>query len=198
MNLKRMLEDVAASFVRLRSCKDGSGSRTGAFDAAVAEVSLMIAALDGTLLPEEFAAYRWTVGRCSGFSEEERQTRLDAAVCKAGRLLMMAQVGAYSEAERLSVFDEIIDETMPSDFWCGSQADVRRSFVLWLSMAFSDGQYSGIERQAIGLLHSRLDPCVALDAGFFETAERLLADMGESERRADAEKQLDQLVVFTN
>jgi len=197
MELTKLLERVTSGFVRTRS--DGKELRngTGEMDVAVAEIALMIAAIDGVVLPEEFEAYRWITNRCAGLSDGERQKRLDDAVCKAGRLLLMAQVGAYSEADRLSVFGEMVQEALPNGFADCTKTDIRRSFVLWLAMAVSDGEYSGIERLAIGRLYEHLAPSDKFEPGFFETVERLLRNLADPEMRSEAERDLDRLVIFS-
>lgn len=196
MGLTAFLEKVTAGFVRTLTETAKVPSVADRLDVAVAEIALAIAALDGTVLPEEFAAYRWIVGRCPGFSEDGKRSHLDDAVARAGRLLMMAQVGAYSEAERLAAFGDLVNEAMPEGFTDRTRTDVRRAFVLWLSMALSDGGYSGIERQAVELLRKCLAADTVFAPGFFEAAERHLRDLADPLLRSEAERALDQLVIW--
>ena len=194
--MRRLLENVTRMYDRLRENCRRDKSDAAASEAAVAEIALMIAALDGVVLPEEYAAYRWISSRCAELSGAEDRGLREETAGKAGGLLLMAQVGAYTEAERLSAFGKIVREALPNGFDGRSRTDVRRSFVLWLAMAVSDGVFSGIERPALESLGESLDVANAIESGFFETAERLLRTMADPKDRSDAEAALDELVIF--
>ena len=196
MGLTAFLEKVTAGFVRTRTETAKIPSDADRLDIAVAEIALMIAALDGCVRSEEFAAYQRIANRCQGLSDAERRRLLDDAVARAGRLLMMAQVEAYSEAERLAVFGELVRGILPNGFAGCSPTDVRRSFALWLSAAVADGEVSGIERQAVAFLRKRLAADTAFASGFFEAAERQLRNLEDPLLRAEAERALDQLVIW--
>lgn len=196
MGLNAFLEKVTAGFVRTRTETAKALSVDDARDVAVAEVALMIAALDGCIETEEFAAYQRIANRCRGLSDAERRRFMDEAVAWAGRLLMMAQTGVYSDGERLSVFGELVRSVLPNGFIGCSPTDVRRSFVLWMTAAMADGEIAGIEHQAIMILRQMLADAVRLDAEFFETAERLLKKLADPLQRSEAEHELDHLVVW--
>ena len=196
MGLTGFLEKVTAGFVRTRTETAKVPSAADRLDVAVAEIALMIAALDGCVRSEEFAAYQRIANRCQGLSDAERRRLLDDAVARAGRLLMMAQTGVYSESERLAVFGELVHGVLPNGFAGCSPIDVRRSFALWLSAAVADGEVSGIERQAVELLRKRLAADTVFAPGFLEAAERHLRDLADPLLCSEAERALDQLVIW--
>lgn len=128
-------------------------TRLGKTDFGVLQVALMIAALDGVILPGEYAAFDKLARKCRGYSEEAAQAAFDAALHAAGYLLL--QSGRVDERKLLELFADEAEAAMPSGFAYGSPMDVRRAFVMWTAMGMSDGEFSGVERQGIQDLKSR-------------------------------------------
>jgi len=166
-------------------------------DRSVLMVSLMVAGLDGTILSAEYAAFETLSKSCRGASAKNTRACLDAAVPFAGRLVVMAQTGAYDEKERLAAFVEMAEEVLPKRFSCGTLADLRRAFVLWVAMAVADGEFSELERQAIAALAAQFATMRTkkglvslLEPDFFAQAEKLVRQLKSEERRGPAEAEL--------
>jgi len=127
----------------------GGDEKLGALDRGILEVALMVAALDGTILPEEYASFERLARTCRGNTEKNVRACLDRALRAGGYLMAMAQVGAYTPEERVAAFVEAAADALPGGFDEGTPADVRRAFALWVAMGVSDGEFSEIERKAV-------------------------------------------------
>jgi len=145
-----------------------------ALDRGVLEVALMIAALDGEILPSEYAAFEELAKTCRGYTAKAARACLDSALKSAGYLIAISQVGCYDEKARLAAFVEMATAAMPKGFACGSMADLRRAFALWVAMGVSDGGFSDLERKAVEALRARYaEFVVAKDRAEREKEERL-------------------------
>jgi len=203
MNLKDILEKASATFagVKLGGRKDDP--KLAALDYGVLTVGLLVAALDGTILPEEYAAFRALAKKCRGASAANLRRLLDAALPEAGRLMAMAQVGAYSEKERLAAFVTAATKALPRGFEDGTLADLRRAFAWWIALGLSDGGFSAFERKAVEALRThfaevslfRKRKIFCLERDFVERTEKILADFAVPARRAKAESALETLVA---
>jgi len=177
-------------------------------DRGVLEVALMIAALDGEILPGEVAAYYRLLAKCRGCAKKDASAALDSALKKAGYLIALRQTGA-DDQRLLAAFLQEAQASLPDGFSIGSLADLRRAFVFWTTMALSDGSYSSLERSAVealveGFARVRYggrgkkgsDKVVSLlEEGFLARVERLVRDLAISAKRAKAQEDLDSLVT---
>lgn len=152
MKLDKILEAAAKAFAGVKPGGRKGDPELAELDRGVLTVGLLLAALDGTVLPEEYAAFRTLAKRCRGGSAKNVRALLDAALPAAGRLMAMAQVGVYSEKERLAAFLSAAAKALPCGFANGSMADLRRAFALWVTMGISDGEFSAVEKSAVTAL----------------------------------------------
>jgi len=125
----------------------------GRTDFGVLQVSLMIAALDGVILPDEYDAFDRLARKCRGYSEAAAAEAFDAALHAAGYLLL--QSGRVDKKRLLELFPDEAEAALPSGFAYSSPVDVRRAFVMWTAMGMSDGEFSGVEREGILGLKAR-------------------------------------------
>jgi len=204
MKCPKLLDHVTKTLAGIQLGGKKSDPKLAALDRGVLQIALMVAALDGEILPSEYAAFESLVRKCRGYTAKNARELLDASVGKAGCLMAMAQIGAYSEKERLASFVEMAIDALPKGFAAGSLADLRRAFVLWTSMGLSDGAFSPIERAAVKALaesFARLragkskKPVSLLEPAFFKRAESLILDLANASKRAKAEAALDELVA---
>ena len=122
-------------------------SELGRVDFGVLTVAMMVAALDGTIQPDEFKAFSRLAEKCR-VSKGEKVARYNAALHSAGYMLLLARSGMSKRALSLVFLDEA-EHVLPMGFAGGKAEDVRRALVLWVSMGLSDGEFSGVERAAV-------------------------------------------------
>jgi len=208
MKFDKVLESAAAAFARVKLGGRKSDPKLAALDRGVLTVGLLLAALDGEIFSAEYDAFQQLARKCRGGSEKNVRALLDAAMEKAGPLMMMAQSGLYAEKDRLAAFLAAATQAMPGGFANGSLADVRRAFALWVTVGVADGDFSKLERDALEALSWRF-AAVRVDNGarkgvpksfrlfemdFFEKAERIVRDLAKPAKREKAEAALEELV----
>jgi len=141
----------ALSALRFTNVRDPQLSK---LDFGILKVSLMVAALDGEVLPEEVQAFCTLAKKCRGYGEKAFRNVRESAFRNAGYLALLARYG--SREELLKAFTEDAVAALPEGFAYGKLADVRRAFVMWIAMGVSDGSFSAIEREAIESLRRAL------------------------------------------
>jgi len=154
MKITQLLPNVTKmlSAVKLVGKRDPKLSR---LDFGILEVAMMVAALDGEILDGEYEAFEALAKKCRGYSAAGAKKCLDEALRRGGYLMAIAKVGGYTAKQRIDAFVDLAVETMPRGFVDGKLSDLRRAFVLWVSMGVSDGEFSDIERKAIDALQDR-------------------------------------------
>jgi len=204
MKFHKILGSAATVFsgVKLGGARD---PKLAALDRGVLSVGLMVAALDGAILPEEYEAFATLAMRCRGGSERNVRSLLDQALPPAGLLMAQAQVVTYSNDERLRTFVTAAEKALPSGFADGSRADLRRAFVLWVTIGVADGVFSDFEKAAVNALAwcfatartkgRKGAPAALLESDFLDKAERLATDLAMPTRRARAEAELEALIT---
>lgn len=198
MKSDQMLDNAAKVFcgVKLGGAK---GSRElAALDRGVIAVALLVAALDGEILPAEWAALMRIAKGCRGVDSKNLKAVLDDALPEAGRLLAMSRLEIYTEHDRLAAFEKAAKKALPSGFAKGSMADLRRAFALWVSLGVADGEFSVIERIAITSLVSQCAVAkrkALIENDFFRNAESIARDMISPRRRDKAAEELERLIT---
>jgi len=203
MKSDKMLEEMTRAFADADVGGKRGDPELAALDRGILTVALMIAGLDGTILPDEFTAFVTMAKACRGASAKNTRALFDGAIVKAGQIAAMAQSGVYSEPERLAAFVRMADESLPKGFGSGSMADLRRAFALWIAMGVSDGAFSGFENRCVHALVRRFALLRAakarkfvalIEPDFFAKAEKIFRDMAVASKRAKAEKALSELI----
>jgi len=203
MDFRDILEKASAAFAGVKLGGKKGDPKLAALDRGVLMVGLLVAALDGSILPEEYAAFQTLAKKCRGASAANLRRLLDAVLPEAGRLMAMAQVGAYSEKDRLAAFLAAATKALPRGFADGTLADLRRAFAWWIALGLSDGGFSAFERKAVGALWTHFaEICLfrkrkifCLERDFVERTETVLSDFAVPARRAKAEVALEALVT---
>lgn len=127
-----------------------STPRFGKMDAGVLKVAFMIAALDGRITDDEYAAFDEIARGCRGYTPENAEATLRSAMRSAGYLLLLSsRVDDKTFAQ--AFIDEAID-ALPSDFPLCEIDDLTCAFDLWVEVAQSDGEYSPRERLCLEAL----------------------------------------------
>jgi len=205
MKLVWILDDVTDALGKVKIGGRKSDPKLAALDRGVLAVALLLAALDGTILPEEYAAIETIAKRCRGGSAKNVRALLDATLKEVGGLMAMANAGVFDERERLAEFRKSARRMLPLGFSSGSLADLRRAFALWVAVGVSDGTFSPIERAAVrelerqyatvrkGRLGGRKTVRL-LEGDYLEKVERIVREMASPARRAKAEDELKGLV----
>ena len=122
-------------------------SALGMVDFGVLTVAMMVAALDGTILSDELAAFRKLARQCR-VGDGEKAARYEQALHSAGYVLLMSRSG-ISEKALTQAFLREAEKVLPTGFAGGKGEDIRRALVIWITMGLSDGQFSGIERTCV-------------------------------------------------
>lgn len=144
MKIKDLIGNTSKFIGSLKLKRD---PKLAKLDFGILRVSLMVAALDGKVQPSEIETFKALAKKCRGYSAKSANEAMQAAIKSAGYLALLAQTGP-----RKLLLEAFADEAlcvMPSGFLNGSMEDVRRAFVQWVAMAMGDGEYSGVEREAI-------------------------------------------------
>jgi len=208
MKFDRIIDVAAKAFAGVKLGGKKSDKKLAELDRGVLTVGLLVAALDGTVLPEEYAAFETLAKRCRGGSAKNVRALLDAALPAADQLMAMAQVGAYSENERLAAFLMAAKKALPRGFADGSMADVRRAFVLWVAVGVADGTFSDAERRALTALEwhysilrlkknrRKNKPFRLLERDFLEKAEKVARDLAVPAKKSKAEAALGELIAM--
>lgn len=127
-----------------------AGVEIGRLDAAFLKVAMLVSALDGSVTAEELAAFERLAKKCRGYNAAKAKKVFMEGVRAAGYIELYSRFA--SDKEKLEAFLDEAFEILPGSFTGGSDADIRRAFVMWTAMAMSDGDYSDIERKAIAAL----------------------------------------------
>jgi len=203
-----ILNTAAKTFAAVKLGGRKGDKRLAELDRSVLTVGLLVAALDGTILPEEYAAFETLARKCRGGSSRNVRALLDAALPLAGQLMAMAQVGIYSEAERIAAFLMAAKKVLPRGFIDGSMADVRRAFALWVMVGVADGKFSNVEQAVLTALEwhyailrqkKNRKKNVAfrlLERNFLENAEKIARDLATPAKSAKAEAALKELIAM--
>lgn len=204
MKRDAMLENTAKALSGVDVGGKKNDPELAALDRGILTVALMIAGLDGVILPGEFDAFVAMAKRCRGATAKNTRALYEDAFCKAGPIAAMAQSGLFTESSRLAMFVRLADEALPKGFANGSMADLRRAFALWVAMGVSDGAFSGFESRCVHTLVRRFALAraakakrfaVMIEPSFFAEAERIFRAMSVASTRAKAEKDLLALIA---
>lgn len=137
----------------------------GKLDAAFLKVAMLVSALDGNVTDEELAAFERLAKECRGYNEESSRKVFMDGIRAAGYIELYSRFASVDNC--LEAFSKEAFAILPGSFVGGSDADIRRAFVMWTAMAMSDGDYSDVERQAIAALAQevgvRIEALVASD-----------------------------------
>lgn len=160
-------------------------------DRGVLDVAMMIAAIDGEILPAEIAAYNRLLGECRGMSKADVPAASDEMLRKVGFLTSLKQSGISDRECVVSLVREARAQ-LPADFPSGSAADLRRALAFWTMMAVSDGDYSPLERAAVHALAECFSGEV--DEAFLTKVENLTKDLANPAQKDHARMELEALI----
>ncbi len=200
-----ILKPTAKAFTNAELGGKKSDKELATLDRGILEVALMIAGLDGTIFPEEYDAFAAMAKKCRGATAANTKAVYDSATAKAGQIVAMARSGLYSEAARLATFVKLAHDALPNGFACGSLADLRRAFALWIAMGVSDGAFSAFERRCVNMLVRRFALARAaktkrfapiLESDFLMKAVKIFSEMEDAKKRKNAEQSLTELIAF--
>lgn len=119
-------------------------------DLGVLNVAFMIAALDGAVTEEEYAAFDKIARECRGYTPENAKKALHEAMRSAGYLILL---GPRVDDEAFAkAFLAEAEKALPESFPLYAIEDVTWAFEMWVSIAESDGDYSARERLCIEAL----------------------------------------------
>lgn len=119
-------------------------------DLGVLKVALMVAAVDGRVLPEEYAAFKLLAMKGFGYSDSAAAQALKESMRSAGYIMMEAERSTNKELVEMFLAEAMA--ALPSGFDELSVKNVRQALVTWIAMAISDGVYSSRERLCIEAL----------------------------------------------
>lgn len=151
----RFFASINEALARAASCEPVGFSKT---DFAILQVAMMVSALDGDVTAEEISAFGKMAKKCIGYTPDEAEKALCGGFRSAGYLMLLARASGEKK-----IVDEFVAEAcsvLPKDFAFGRIETVRQALVTWVSMAMSDGDYSGIERKAIAALVQKIEDSI--------------------------------------
>lgn len=160
-------------------------------DRGVLDVAMMIAAIDGEILPAEIAAYNRLLEEFRGLTKAEIPAATEEMRRKVNFLALLKQ-SEISDRECLVSLVREAKRQLAVDFAAGSAADRRRAVVFWTMMAFSDGDYSTLEQKAVHALTERFAPELAGD--FLTEVEDLTRDLANPAQKEHARMELEALI----
>ena len=149
-----MLKKAVRIFSVLKA-KVAGEDKLGNVDSAVLKVAMMVSALDGDVSKDELDAFGKLARQCRGYSAEEADKVFDAGLRSAGYIALQAK--RLPEKKLVNLFLAEANEAMPDGFALANPEDVRRAFVMWVTMSLADGAFSPIERKAIDAFRKHLD-----------------------------------------
>jgi tellurite resistance protein len=107
------------------------------------KIGLLLAAIDGHCDKNEIKKFKTIAKSCGGLSD----AKIDQIVSQMHRRISVLEDAAKHGASD----EELVDKFMSEASNIGIRAECR-NFVLWMSIAMVDGDYSGIEQKAITAL----------------------------------------------
>ena len=113
------------------------------FSVEALKIGLLLAAIDGNCDKNEIKKFKTVAKSCGGLSDAKIAQIVTQMQRRISVLENAAKHGASDE--------ELVDKFMTEACNIGIRAECR-NFVLWMSIAMVDGDYSGIERKAIAAL----------------------------------------------
>lgn len=116
-------------------------------DKAILKVSFLVSALDGSISSEEYKTLEYFAGRFNSLDKDAYEALVDSTLRTAGFILLSSQ--RLSREDFLDLFVQEALLILPEDFRSKSAILHRAAMVFWISMAFSDDEYSSVERAAI-------------------------------------------------
>ena len=122
-------------------------SELGKVDFGVLTVAMMVSALDGVIQPSELKAFDKLARQCR-VSDGERAARYESALHSAGYMMLISRSGVSKRAI-VETFVREAEKVLPRGFAGGKAEDIRRAFVIWVTMGLSDGEFCGLERACI-------------------------------------------------
>jgi len=203
MKQTMMLKQAVRTWSRVDVGGNGRDPDLAALDRGVLTVALLVAGLDGVILPAEFEAFVLMAKRCRGATAKKIDELFDSAIGDAGKIAAMAQSGVYSKDEILAKFVAMAKRALPEGFASGSSVDLRRAFAIWIAMGVSDGGFSAFENQCVHALvrcfilsrAGRVQRFAAvIEPGFVARVEHLVKDMYSEAKYEKAEKALLALI----
>ena len=148
MNLKKFVGGFKLKSIgRALGLKD----RIAKTDLGVLKVAFMVAALDGEVTADEYAAFDALAKKCRGYTPKAAEEALNDAMRSAGYLLLLSK-RVKKDADLVKAFVAEARAALPNGFAYLSLEDVRRAIVTWIMMGMSDGAYSVRERACIEAL----------------------------------------------
>lgn len=152
--VRKLVDGLSCGFV-----DEAVTGRSAAIDLATLKVAMAIAALDGDVSEGELAEFEKLVASCSIPEGAARDKAFEDCLRFAGYIDLQAR--RLEKGKLLDLFAAEAMEVLPPKFFRGDMAHVRRAFATWVAIAMSDNYFSGIERQAIGLLREKIAGSVA-------------------------------------
>lgn len=123
-----------------------AGSQESAISVEALKIALLLSAIDGHCDENEIAKFRTIADACGGLSG----AKIDQVIAQTQRRITELETLANGGASE----DEVVEKFLSEASNIGIGRDCR-NFILWMSVAMVDGDYSCIERKAIAGLQQR-------------------------------------------
>lgn len=124
-------------------------------DFAILEVALLVAGLDGRILPCETRAFWQLVQRCPAYTPECAQVSFERGMRGAGYLVAIGQPGVFTRAQRVEAFVSEALKTLRASGLGEAMKNPVKAFAIWTAMACVDKDFSDIEQMGLRALCER-------------------------------------------
>jgi len=143
---------MADGFLRTMSAETAVSLR---LDFAILEVALLVAGLDGRILPCETKAFWQLAQHCKDYTPERAQESFERGLRGAGYLMAIGQPGVFTRTQRVEAFVSESLKTLRTGGLKDALKDPARAFAIWTAMACVDNEFCDIEQMGLRALCER-------------------------------------------
>ena len=147
MRANAILEDALRALGGIAASGWKPGVDRAALGRGILDVALMIAALDGEVLPAERTAAASIAGLFRDVAPDEREAMIAQSLENAELVIAERKTGV-TDKQLVGFLILRAARVLPAGFVGRGAADVRFALILWLAMCLSDGSFDAVERLA--------------------------------------------------
>lgn len=164
-------------------------------DLGILKVALLLAAIDGRFIEREIAMFDCLARKCKGWTEEASQAALKESLHSAGYLLIQSK--RLEEKDLLEAFLSEAQAALPEKFNEVPVIYIRRAFVIWTLMGYSDIEYSVMEHKAILALREKFGLESSVSDSFLDTVRQEIIKLNDASTVDEAVRVLSAFVDFS-
>jgi len=147
MQTNAILEDAIRALGKIAVGGRPTGVDRAALERGILDVAMMIAALDGEVLPSERAAAGTIAGLFGDMTPEAREAAIGQSLENAELVIAERKTGV-TDKQLVGFLILRAALVLPAGFVGRDASDVRFALILWLAMCLSDGSFDSVEKLA--------------------------------------------------